>query len=280
MKQFIKLCLEARRDWVKGEVDSDLFFLDSWTSQNGESFSEQHVFNLHSSSVVMHPETDETWFVIFNNPVTTMMVDGEYESMNLIDMVVGNTSSSVFAVMSPVTRLNSYSTSSKKNLVFEDVVGRQNTNPDHDEIFMTEMLTALDEDYGCCLPLTIHRRSHKDNSELILKSVLKTNFPRHITKIVTTAPLDESRADEVDAVIEFIRTSEEEEVEEEKEEEEEQTVEEDSPHACGICWTRKKIYALSCGHLYCGQCSRTATAHGSCPTCRQRVSPQRQRVYM
>jgi hypothetical protein len=219
----------------------------------------------------MHTETNETWFVIFERII------GQNDTR--IDMVVGNTSSSVFALMSPLGRRFNID-DEKKNLVFEDV-GRENMSSAHDEIFMRTMLTALlDDDEGVipCLPLTISRRSHKDNSDVILKQIYETTFPKYITKIVTTTPLDdESRAEEVDAVLEFIETSKQGST---LEEEEDQTVEEDSSHACGICWTRKKMYALSCGHLYCCQCSRTALAQGSCPTCRQRVSRQRQRVYM
>jgi hypothetical protein len=131
--------------------------------------------------------------------------------------------------------------------------------------------------------------------ESSVKTILYTMFPNAIVKFTdwnreievsrippATFEIIGYKEDHLRTVVAFLqaRTPQEDREDRPTEEEEEELVEDDSPHACGICWTRKRKYRVSCGHVYCGACSKHATSTGNCPTCRQRVHMTRQRVYL
>lgn len=293
-QDFITTCLQARSSWLTQQEDMP---------HQDEEFLEQYfdrVLQCHTNHVVTHvvQETGETLFAIFALSCDTLPCD-TFDHIygyrvgtttgTCCSLTIGSTQSSIC-----VEFLYSDLHCEPRHIVIWDNPGTIDSTDN--EAFMSLVLHSI-HDACDCLPLRITRQSHR-RPEITteVQTLLDTLFPHTIVKF-DTHPIGYQwdgiswripivmihKEDEIKTVVKFLqtRTPRNEDLEDRfTDEEEEELVEDNSPHACGVCWSRKRKYSLTCGHVYCGECSKHATTTGKCPTCRQRVHVTRQRVYL
>jgi hypothetical protein len=280
---FITTCLQARSSWLTQQEDiPHQEFLEEYFDR---------VFQCHTNHVATHhvEETGETLFAIFALSCDTLDAIGT-AARTRCRLTIGSTQSSIC-----VEFLYSDIHCKPRQIIIMDTPG--NSDSTVNEAFISLVLQSI-HDACDCLPMRITRQSNRPEMITEVQTLLSTLFPHAIVKFDTDWKFESGpdrmpvripmatlmamvhKEDELETVVEFVQARTPQEDREDRSEEEEELVEEDSPHACGICWTRKRKYRVSCGHVYCGACSKHATSAGNCPTCRQRVHMTRQRVYL